>query len=44
MIIKLTQYNNFEVPHPRCVGSITKNFFVYCTIQSNTTIFHLVLH
>ena len=35
--------NHFEVRHPRCVGSITKNFCVL-HIQSNTTIFHLVVH
>ena len=33
---------NFEVRHPRCVGSITKNFCVL-HIQSNTSIFHLVV-
>ena len=33
---------NFEVRHPRCVGSITKNICVL-HIQSNTTIFHLVV-
>ena len=33
---------NFEVRHPRCVGSITKEFYVL-HIQSNTTIFHLVI-
>ena len=33
---------NFEVRHPRCVGSITKNFCLL-HIQSNTTIFHLVV-
>ena len=33
---------HFEVRHPSCVGSITKNFFfVYYTIQSNTTIISL---
>ena len=35
-------YGNFEVRHPRCVGSITKNYCVL-HIQSNTTIFHLVV-
>ena len=43
---KTTQYiiwygitiSNFEVRHPRCVGSIPKNFCVL-HIQSNTTIF-----
>ena len=34
---------NFEVRHPRCVGSITKNFCVL-HIQSNTTIFHPIVH
>ena len=29
----------FEVCHPRCVGSVTKNYCVL-HIQSNTTIFH----
>ena len=33
---------HFEVRHPRCVGSMTKNFCVL-HIQSNTTIFHLVV-
>ena len=33
---------NFEVRHPRCVGSITKNFCVL-HIQSNTTIFQLAV-
>jgi len=33
---------NFEVRHPRCVGSITKNFCVL-HLQSNTTIFPLVV-
>ena len=37
-----TKRYNFEVRHPRCVGSITKNFCVL-HVQSNTTIFHLVL-
>jgi len=32
---------NFEVRHPRCVGSVTKNYCVL-HIQSNTIIFHLV--
>ena len=32
----------FEVRHPRCVGSITKNFCVL-HVQSNTTIFHPVV-
>ena len=32
----------FLLRHPRCVGSITKNFCVLHT-QSNTTIFHLVV-
>ena len=36
------KWANFEVRHPRFVRSITKNF-VYYTIQSNTTIFHLVV-
>ena len=44
--IKLLRVNmaiyNFEVRHPRCVGSITKNFCVL-HIQLNTTIFHLVV-
>jgi len=33
---------NFEVHHPRCVGSITKNFCLL-HIQSNTTVFHPVV-
>jgi len=33
---------NFELRHPRCVSSITKNVSVL-HIQSNTTIFHLVV-
>jgi len=33
---------NFEARHPHCVGSITKDFCVL-HIQSNTTIFHLVV-
>jgi len=36
------QRGNCEVCHPHCVGSITKNFCVL-HIQSNTTIFHLVV-
>jgi len=32
----------FELRHPRCVGSITKNFCVL-HIQSNTAIFQLVV-
>ena len=32
----------FEVCHPRCVSSITKNFCLLQT-QSNTTIFHLLV-
>jgi len=38
---KIIDYD-FELRHPRCVGSITKNFCVL-HIQSNTTIFHLVV-
>ena len=38
----LRQKVNFEVRHPRRVGSITKNFCV-SHIQSNTTIFPLVI-
>ena len=38
------EISNIEVRHPRCVGSIAKNFFLYYTVQSNTTIFHLVVH
>ena len=33
---------NLEVRHPRCVGSITKNFCVL-HVQSNTTIFYLLV-
>jgi len=33
---------NYEVRHPGCVGSITKNFCVL-HLQSNTTIFHLAV-
>ena len=33
---------NFEVRHPRCVCSVTKNFCVL-HIQPNTTIIHLVV-
>jgi hypothetical protein len=32
----------FEVRHPRCVGSKTRNFCVL-HVQSNTTMFHLVV-
>jgi len=38
MLVKI----HFEVRHSRCVGSTTKNFCVL-HIQSNTTIFHLVV-
>jgi len=38
----LLAYNFFEVRHPRCVGSMTKNFGVL-HIQSNTTAFHPVV-
>ena len=34
----MQSFFNFKVCHPRCVGSITKNFCVL-HIQSNTTIF-----
>jgi len=34
---------DIEVRHPRCVGSITKNFCIL-HVQSNTTILHLVVH
>jgi len=33
---------DYEARHPRFAGSITKNFCVL-HIQSNTTIFHLVV-
>ena len=33
---------NFEVRHPRCVSSNNKKFSVLY-LQSNTTIFHLVV-
>jgi len=35
-------FYNFEVRHPLCVDSTTKSFCVL-RIQSNTTIFHLVV-
>jgi len=38
----LSNLAHFEVRHPRCVGSITKNFCVLHK-QSNTTIFKLVV-
>ena len=31
MLQKLTYRYKFEARHPRCVGSITNNFFVYYT-------------
>jgi len=34
--------NNFEMRHPRCVGSITQNFCVL-HVQSNTKIFNLAV-
>jgi len=37
-----SSWHDNEVRHPRCVGSITKNFCVL-HIQSNTTIFHPVV-
>ena len=33
--------SNLKVRHPRCVGSITKNFVFYA--YSNTTIFYLLV-
>jgi len=41
-IWKQTQCYNFEVRHPHCVGSMTKNFCVL-HVQLNRTIFHLVV-
>jgi len=41
-ILPISEMSNFELRHPRCVGSITKNFCVL-HMQSNTTIFHLVV-
>ena len=28
-------FGNFEVRHPRCVGSITKNFCITHTVEHN---------
>ena len=41
--VKLEIQRCFEARHPRCVGSIAKNFCVL-HIQSNATIFHLLIH
>jgi len=37
----LNRLHNLDVRHPRCVGSITKNFCVL-HVQSNTTVFYLL--
>ena len=40
--VKGLKYQNSEVRHPRCVGTIAQKFCVL-HLQSNTTIFHLVV-